>query len=225
MVVALDTPLAKSLVKESWPLILSGVTIMIYMRIDQIMLGEMVGNQAVGIYSAATRISEIWYFIPMAVVSSVSPAIFAAKQNSETLYVKRIKQLLRLMVLISLVIALPMSFLSGTIITILFGNGYAEAGQVLAIHIWASLFVFMGVATSPWFIAEGLTHLSLRRTLMGAITNVVLNLFLIPAYAGIGAAIATVISQAFASFFSNLTHAKTRNLFLIQLQSLLIYKK
>ncbi len=57
-----STPLAKSLVKESWPLILSGVTIMIYMRIDQIMLGEMVGNQAVGIYSAATRISEIWYW-------------------------------------------------------------------------------------------------------------------------------------------------------------------
>lgn len=215
---------AKTLLKDSWPLILSGVTIMIYMRIDQIMLGQMIGDSAVGIYSAATRISEVWYFIPTAVASSVSPAIFAAKDSSEKLYYQRIKQLLRLMVLISLAIALPMSLLSGTIITMLFGNGYAEAGQVLAIHIWASLFVFMGVATSPWFIAEGLTHFALRITLIGAIINVVLNIFLIPAYAGVGAAIATVISQAFASFFSNFTHAKTRKIFFIQLQSLVFYK-
>jgi polysaccharide transporter, PST family len=218
-----DFKLAKALLKESWPLMLSGLTIMIYMRIDQIMLGEMVGDKAVGLYSAATRISEVWYFIPMAISSSVAPSIFAAKEVSEELYYQRIKKLLRCLTLISIVVALPMSFLSTTMITLLFGNSYAAAGQVLAIHIWASLFVFMGVATSSWFIAEGLTHLSLRRTLIGAITNVVLNLLLIPAYAGVGAAIATVISQAVASFFTNATHSKTRQIFTIQLKSLLPY--
>ncbi|MFM6199420.1 MAG: flippase, partial [Dolichospermum sp.] len=102
-------PLAKTLLKESWPLILSGLTIMIYMRIDQIMLGQMVGDKAVGLYSAATRISEVWYFIPMAMASSVSPAIYAAKEVSESLYYRRIKQLIRMLVLISLVISVPMS--------------------------------------------------------------------------------------------------------------------
>ncbi|MDZ8078792.1 MAG: flippase [Nostoc sp. DcaGUA01] len=214
-------PVAKTLLKDSWPLILSGMTIMIYMKIDQIMLGEMIGDSAVGIYSAASRISEVWYFIPTAVVSSVSPTIYAAKQTSEALYYQRIKQLLRLMVVISVAIALPMSFLSGSIITILFGNTYAAAGQVLAIHIWASLFVFMGVATSPWFIAEGLTHLSLNRTLLGAIINIALNFLLIPQYAGVGAAIATVISQSFATFFSHAIHPRTRKIFKLQLKSLL----
>ncbi|WP_414568904.1 flippase [Nostoc sp. CCY 9925] len=212
---------AKALLKDSWPLILSSMSIIIYMKIDQIMLGEMIGNTAVGIYSAASRISEVWYFIPTAIVSSVSPTIYAAKQTSEALYYQRIKQLLRLMVVISLLIALPMSFLSGSIITMLFGNGYLAAGQVLAIHIWASLFVFMGVATSPWFIGEGLTHLSLNRTLLGAIMNIWLNFLLIPKYGGVGAAIATVISQSFATFFSHAFHPKTRKIFQMQIKSLL----
>ncbi|BAZ84803.1 flippase [Dolichospermum compactum] len=214
-------PLAKTLLKESWPLILSGVTIMIYMRIDQIMLGQMVGDKAVGLYSAATRISEVWYFIPTAIVSSVAPTIYAAKEVSEALYYQRIKQLIRMLVLISLVISVPMSLMSFKLITILFGNGYAEAGKILAIHIWASLFVFMGVATSPWFIAEGLTEFSFHRTLIGAVVNVVLNFLLIPSYGGIGAAIATVISQAFAAFFSNATHPKTRKLFYLQIKCLI----
>jgi polysaccharide transporter, PST family len=214
-------PVAKALLKDSWPLILSGVTIMIYMKIDQIMLGQMIGNNAVGIYSAASRISEVWYFIPTAIVSSVSPTIFAAKQTNEALYYQRLKQLLRLMALISVAIALPMSFLSESIIMLLFGDGYAASGPILAIHIWASFFVFMGMATSPWFITENLTHLSLGRTFIGAIINVLLNLLLIPRYGGIGAATATVISQAFASFFSNAFHGKTRKIFKLQIQSIL----
>ena len=213
-------PLAKTLLKESWPLILSGLAIMIYMRIDQIMLGQMVGDKAVGLYSAATRISEVWYFIPMAITSSVSPAIYAAKEVSEALYYQRIEQLLRLLSLLAIVVAVPMSFLSGTIITILFGESYQASASILSIHIWASLFVFTGVGTSSWFIAEVLTQFALRRTIIGAITNVILNIFFIPAYGGVGAAIATVISQAFASFLSNATHPKTRKIFNLQVKSL-----
>ena len=216
-----SSPLAKTLLKESWPLILSGFSIMIYMKIDQIMLGEMIGNKSVGIYSAAARISEVWYFIPMAIASSVAPSIYAAKEIGEAIYYRRIKQLLRLLVLISILIAVPMSFISGTLITTLFGNNYAEAGNILAIHIWSSIFVFMGLGTSSWFIAEGLTVFSLRRTLIGAITNIVLNFILIPGYGGVGAAIATVISQAFASFLSNATHPKTRKIFNLQVKSLI----
>jgi PST family polysaccharide transporter len=217
-----SSPLAKTLLKESWPLILSGLTVMIYMRIDQIMLGQMVGDKAVGLYSAATRISEVWYFIPVAIASSVSPAIYAAKEVSEALYYQRIKQLIRMLVLISLVISVPMSLMSGKLITILFGNGYAEAGKILAIHIWASLFVFMGVATSPWFIAEGLTEFSFHRTLIGAVVNVVLNFLLIPSYGGIGAAIATVIAYAIAAFLANGLNSKTHRIFIIQLKSLIL---
>jgi PST family polysaccharide transporter len=212
---------AKTLLKESLPLIFSGFAILIFMKIDQIMLGQMIGDTEVGIYSAAVRISEIWYFIPTTVVSSVGPSIYAAKEQSETLYYKRIRQLLRLMAFISIAISIPMTFLSGNIIMAMFGSGYAEAGPILAVHIWTSLFVFMGVATSPWFIAEGLNHVSLGKTLLGAILNIILNLLLIPKYAGLGAAIATIISQAVAAFLSNGLDKRTQKLFKLQIQSIL----
>ncbi|MDZ8134015.1 MAG: flippase [Nostoc sp. DedQUE04] len=216
---------AKTLLKESLPLIFSGFAIMIFMRIDQVMLGQMIGDSEVGVYSAAVRISEIWYFIPGAIVSSVAPAIYAAKEKSESLYYQRIGQLFSLMTCISLAIALPMSFLSDKIIIVMFGSGYADAGAILAVHIWTSLFVFMGLATSPWFIAEGLNHVSLGKTLFGAILNIILNLLLIPKYAGLGAAIATIISQAAAAFICNAFDSRTQKLFKIQVRSLIHFYK
>ncbi|MEH2267757.1 MAG: flippase [Nostoc sp.] len=216
---------AKTLLKESLPLIFSGFAIMIFMRIDQVMLGQMIGDSEVGVYSAAVRVSEIWYFIPGAIVSSVAPAIYAAKEKSESLYYQRIGQLLSLMTCISLAIALPMSFLSDKIIMVMFGSGYADAGAILAVHIWTSLFVFMGLATSPWFIAEGLNHVSLGKTLFGAILNIILNLLLIPKYSGLGAAIATIISQAAAAFVCNAFDSRTQKIFKIQVRSLLPFYK
>jgi polysaccharide transporter, PST family len=216
---------AKTLLKESLPLIFSGFAIMIFMRIDQVMLGQMIGDSEVGVYSAAVRVSEIWYFIPGAIVSSVAPAIYAAKEKSESLYYQRIGQLFSLMTCISLAIALPMSFLSDKIIMVMFGSGYAEAGRILAVHIWTSLFVFMGLATSPWFIAEGLNHVSLGKTLFGAILNIILNLLLIPKYSGLGAAIATIISQAAAAFICNAFDSRTQKIFKIQVRSLIPFYK
>ncbi|KST65814.1 flippase [Mastigocoleus testarum] len=212
---------AQGLLKESWSLILSGLTIIIYMKIDQIMLGQIVGNGAVGIYSAAAKMSEVWYFIPTAISSSVAPKLYKFKEESETIYYRRLKQLIKLLVVLALVIALPMTFISGSLITLLFGKSYIAAGSILAIHVWACIFVFMGIASSPWFVAEGLTHFSLRRTLAGAIINIILNFLLIPKYGGVGAAIATVISQAVASFLGNAMHPQTRKLFWIQIASFL----
>ena len=216
---------AKNLLRESFPLIFSGFAILIFMKIDQIMLGQMQGDNEVGIYSAAVRVSELWYFIPTAIVSSVSPSIYAAKEKSERHYYKRIGQLLRLLTYISLAIAIPMTFLSENVILIMFKEEYIAAAPILAVHIWASVFVFMGVATLPWFIAEGLNHISLGKTLLGAILNIILNFLLIPEYGGLGAAIATISSQAAAAFFSNAVDKRTRKLFKIQLQSFLPFYK
>lgn len=212
--------LAKSLLKEGFPLLLSGFTIMIYMRIDQIMLGQMVGDQAVGIYSAATRLSEAWYFVPTVIISSVSPALYKARDRSKTDYYRYIGRLLRLMNAIAVAVAVPITVLAPQVIQFCYGTAYLEASSVLVIHIWAAVFVFMGVTTLPYFIAEGLTDLTFQRTLMGAIINVVLNFFLIPRYQGVGAAVATVISQAIASYFSHAFHPKTRKLFWLQTRSL-----
>lgn len=211
---------AHELLKDSWPLILAGLAVTIYMTIDQIMLGQMLGDEAVGIYSAAVRVSEVWYFIPMSIVASVFPAIIAAKKQSEALYNQRLQQLYDLMVILSLVIAIPMTFLSDWLIGFLFGSAYQQAGAVLAIHIWASVFVFLGVASAKWFIVEDLQMLSLQRTALGAIVNVALNFFLIPMFGIIGAAWATVVSYSIAGLFYDLLQIQTRRMFSMKLKSL-----
>jgi O-antigen/teichoic acid export membrane protein len=210
---------AKTLLADSWPLLLSGIAMMIYMKIDQIMLGQMIGDEAVGIYSAAVRVSEVWYFVPMAIVASVFPAIFEAKKRSEKLYYERLQRLYDLMVWLAIAVALPMSFLSTTIVTILFGDAYSQAGTVLSIHIWAAVFVFLGVASGKWFLAENRQLLSLQRTMLGAMTNIILNLLLITKFGVLGAAWSTVFSYAIAAMFSDLAQIDTRRMFIMKINA------
>ena len=210
---------AKTLLSDSWPLLLSGVTIIIYMKIDQIMLGQMIGDDAVGIYSAAVRISEVWYFVPMMIVASVFPSILEAKKNGKAHYNRRLQHLYALMVWLSVAIALPMTFLSTTVVVALFGPAYAESGPVLAVHIWSSVFVFLGVASSQWFIAEGRQILSFQRSLLGAIVNILLNLLLIPKFGAIGAAYATILSYAVAALFFDLIQTETRHMFFMKINA------
>ena len=202
--------IAKQLLKDSWPLIFSGLVIMIYMRIDQIMIKEMLGERDVGLFSAAVRLSEVWYFIPVIISTSLFPSIVNAKKISDKLYDTRLRRLYTFMIWLAIMIALPMTFLSNWLVTLLYGEAYREAGQILMIHIWAGVFVFMGVSSSKWFISEGLQrHLTIN-TVAGAIMNILLNIFLIPKYGIYGAAIATVMSQALASYFMNILFKRTR---------------
>ena len=211
---------AQILLRDSWPLVLASVSIMIYMKIDQIMLGQMVGNQAVGIFSAATRISEVWYFIPMVVVSSVFPAILNAKKQSQDLYEKRLQRLYALMVWISVAVAIPMTFLAIPLIEILYGKAYIESGVILSIHIWASIFVFLGVASGRWMLAENRQILSLQRSFFGMIINVALNFLLIPLYGAVGAAVATVVAQFSVGMLFDVIQKETRPMFFMKIKAL-----
>lgn len=206
------------LLKQGWPLILSGMAIMIYMRIDTVMLKVMQGDAAAGLYAAATRISEVWYFVPAAIVSSVSPAIMRSKVNP-SLYYNRLRSLFSLMILTSVSIGSCIALASHWIVNHLYSNTYAAAAPILAIHIWASVFVFLGVAQSPFDLSENLLRLSLYRTVAGAVVNVVLNCLLIPRYSALGAAIATVLSYAVSAFIANAFDARTRPIFFLQLRS------
>jgi PST family polysaccharide transporter len=183
-----------------------------------VMLKLMQGDRAVGIYSTASRISEVWYFIPTAIVSSVSPAIIRVKDNP-VVYYGRIGKLFSLMTLIAVFIGSGIALSAHWIIHTLYSDEFSAAAPVLAVHIWASVFVFLGVAQGPWNISEDLMKLGLYRTLAGAVTNILLNLLLIPMYSSMGAAIATVISYAIAGIFANAFDARTRPIFILQLRS------
>jgi len=211
-----DRVVAKQLLGDSWPLIFSGLVVMIYMRIDQIMIKEMMGNRAVGIYSVAVRLSEVWYFVPMVITASVFPSIVNAKKKNEALYYARLQRLYSLMVAIAVAVAVPTTFIGDWLVVSLYGEEYRLAGDVLKINIWAGIFVFLGVASGSWLANENLQYLDFFRTFSGAVANVLLNLVLIPAHGLIGAAVATVISYMIAGFLFDVFNGRTRQLFLMK---------
>lgn len=193
---------AKQLLKDSYPLVFSGFAIVIYMKIDQIMLGQMLGDEAVGIYSAAVRISELWYFIPTAIASSITPTIIGLKQSNPERYYQNLQTAFNGMAMLAYLISISVSFLSPLIISVLYGKAYIDSAFVLVAHVWASVFVFLGMIRGIWLVAENQPMLYCQTTFLGAIVNVVLNLLLIPKYSGLGAAIATVIAYAVSVLFS-----------------------
>ena len=213
---------AKSLLKDCWPLIFAGLMLMVYNRIDQVMIGQMLGNRSVGIYSVAVKLSEFWYVFPTLVLNSVLPTIVEAKKSGEAFYYRRLQKVFDLMAIISLVFVLPLLLFSKQIIIQLYGLAYAEAGAVLAVYVLSGIFVFIGHVRESWITVENITRFSLYSTAIGAIVNIVLNYLLIPRYGNLGAAYATLIALFVASYLINLFHSKTRSIFIMQTKSLFL---
>lgn len=190
---------AKNLLNDSWPLIFSGIVTMIYMRIDQVMIGQMTGVKEVGFYSAAVRLAEAWYFIPMAVAASVFPGIVAAKAISDELFYQRLQYLYNVMAFLAYAVALPVTFFADDVIVLLFGSEYKSAGPMLTGLIWTCLFVNLGVARSSFLTAMNWTRIHFLTVLAGCIINIILNYLLIPIYGGMGAVVASFVSYWFAA--------------------------
>lgn len=190
---------ALRLFKDSWPLMLSGVVIAIYLRVDQVMLGQMVGNDEVGIYSVAVRLAEVWLFIPTAIYWSVFPSIVEAKAQSDELFHERLQKLYNFMALSSFGIAFPVMLIAQWLVPALFGAAYAEAGPLLAVLIWANLFVSLEIARSSFLTVMNWTRLYLVTVSLGCVLNIALNYYLIPIYGGMGAVIASLAAYWFAA--------------------------
>jgi len=195
-----NNSLAKKLLHYSWPLIVSGIMVSLFMKIDQIMLQNMEGVKEAGAYATVASLSEAWNFVPIVVVSSLFPAILNAKRDDPERYRKRIQHLYDLMVYLSVPVAIVVSF-AAPVIYKLYKPEYAYAAPVLSVHIWSGIFVFLGAASSQYLIAENFNKLTFVRTGAGAFVNILLNLILIPRMGMMGAAIATLVGYASATFF------------------------
>jgi len=190
--------MAMALLRDSWPLMFTDIVILIYMRVDKIMIGELAGNAELGIYAVAALLAEALYFIPTAVTSSAFPSIVGAKGISEELFYERLQQFYNLMALLGYGVALPVTFLAGWGVPLLFGASYGKAGSMLVGLVWAGVFINLTMARNYYLTAMNWTRLHFVTDFMGCMLNVSLNLFLIPRYGGMGAVIASCISYWFA---------------------------
>ena len=213
---------AKRLLNDSWPLIFAGVFSMLFLHIDKAMLGAMAGDEPVGLYSAAVKVSTIFYFIPVAIKKSSYPIIINSYEKDVKTFESRILKILTFMALISYLIALFIAINSSHIVNIMFGLDYAKTAEILFIHIFSCIFVFSGLIRGPWVIVKNITKFVLVTNLIGAIINISLNTIMIPKYGGIGAAWATLISYAIAYFFVNCLYSHTIRFFFLQIQAFLL---
>lgn len=210
---------AKELFRQGWLVYLGSIFAVVYLKVDQIMLKWFEGPDSVGIYAVAVQLSEAWYFFPAAIVTSFFPKLIKLRDENSLEFERRFQQLLDLLFFLALAVALVMTLISEFIILLFFGEHYLGSADVLVVHIWAALFIFMRAAFSKWILIENFLVFSLLTQGAGAFINVLLNYFMIPIFGVTGAAYATLLSYAFASFFSLAFYPKTRPVFFMMVKS------
>ena len=217
-----DLNTARELLKHSWPLLLSGATGIIYMRIDQVMIKAMLGNTEVGYYAVAVRLSELWYFFPTIISTTLLPAVIRSRKVSEIHYMNRLQKYYTFMIWTSILLCVAMNAVSYHLVTILYGEEYAPAVIVLIIYMWELVIMCMGVPFGNWIIAENMQIYSIVFSVSGAIVNVVLNYFLIKEIGINGAAVATVIAPLSAFITVGCLNQKTRRQLLMVIKAFLL---
>jgi len=211
----------RRLARESTPLVIAAVAVGLYMHIDQLMLGWLSDSRQLGLYASAVRISEFTYFIPLALVTSATPALLRLRSESREQYLAQLQVLFCYLALAALVLTVVVVVGAPFLVKLAFGHDFADAAPILAVHVATTVFVYLGVAESIWNIGESQQVLAMVKTIGGAVLNIVLNLFLLPTFGGLGAAWASLVAYAAATLLANALHPRTRPLLQLEIRSLM----
>jgi O-antigen/teichoic acid export membrane protein len=188
-----DFSVCKDLINKSYPLLISSIFAFVYLKIDTIMLRFMTTFESVGIYSSAVKFSELLYFFPILIANSFLPILVKNKKNANQLKNTFFK-LFKITLSISLIFIIVLSFFSNFLVELVYGLKYIDASLVIKIHVWSLLFISMNAVCSKLIIIENKQIFFIKISFVGALLNIILNIFLIP-YAGIyGAAYSTLFS-------------------------------
>ncbi|MCO4799521.1 MAG: flippase [Colwelliaceae bacterium] len=198
-----DKSLFKPLLKSAWPMMLSALAIVLYMRVDQIMIKNMLGAHELGLYSAGTRIYEGWIMIFSIISVSLLPMIVKLKDSSLEHYEKRLSQLFTLLFWMAMFGAVFATLYGEEIIYLAFGDEFTQAKTVFVLVMWSASFAAIGSLTARYLVVEGMEKKIALRTIVALIVNVLLNFILIPLYGIDGAAIATLIAIIIGNYLIN----------------------
>jgi PST family polysaccharide transporter len=209
---------AKRLLSESWPFLLSGFSVIVYMRIDQIMIRQALGLENLGIYAAVLPFATIWQVIPVSLNLSLAPFVARLKAQDEGNYWRALQKIFKIYALIGWVACLLTIAFGQLLVSTFYGKDYQEGVIVLSIYVFTNLFINMGMAQGLWIINEKKSLIGLVNSLFGAIVCAIGNYYLIPLYGIVGAAIVAVLAQIVSTILTNLYFS--RRIFLMQVQSL-----
>lgn len=205
---------SKAMLKESWPYMISGLSIIIYMRIDQIMIKNILDATALGLYAAIMPISGIWNVIPVAICTSIAPFLARKKIQGERQFDDALLKVFRVFLMLSVFISVLILLFSDFLVNLMYGASYQGASKILSVYIFTNIPIFLGVAQGLWLLNKGKPHFALIQTIAGAATSILGNLVLLPILGLMGAAITAVLAQFISAVFINFL--LSRKLFLMQ---------
>lgn len=211
--------IALRLLREAWPLALTGVLTSIYINVDRVLIKQLLGNASAGKYAVVVSISTALSFVPIAFGQSLFPSLVATRSDT-ALYHQRLQQAFDTLLWAAIAVALPITLVAEPLMQRLYGTAYSGAGSALAILIWSAVVTFLGLVTSYWLVAENLQRLYPVRIFASLCTCVALNLVLIPRWGIRGAAVATVSAQFVSSTFVYAFSPRTRLMVTMQLRAL-----
>ncbi len=214
---------AKYLLNRSMPFVLSSLLILTYMKVDQILIKNLLDNKQLGIFSASIRLVEIFYFIPMVIQSTLFPSIFKEIKNPK-LFQEKLYNLYSIFIIISYIIIFSITLLSGFVIRHLYGLQYIDAKKPLLIFAWTFLFMSLGVARNIFIYSKGLNKINIYISLVGLFSNLILNYILIPKFGISGSAAASLISQFLTSYISSIFFKELHENFKIATKALYMPK-
>jgi len=199
------------LLRESWPLAVSGLAIYTQAYFDQLVIGSSLGAGELGQYAAAMRLVVVFAFVPSVVMIVAAPEITRAKRDDETLYQRRLHSLYRLMFLLFLATAVPLMVLGPMVTRLLYGVSYAGAAALLPWLAFRLFFTNLGVARSAFITNEGLFRFALLTAVVGAVVNVLLNLVLVPQWGARGAIVSSFVSFGVTTFALEAFQSRARS--------------
>ena len=185
---------AKELFKSSYHFILAGLMVSIYGSTDKFMLKQLLNEAEVGYYSTAVSLCNTWVFLLTAIIDSLYPVILQSFNNKE-LFERKNKQLYSIVFYISVSVSILFSVLATPVVRILYGKAYIAAAAPLRIITWYTAFSYLWVARNAWIVSYNKQNYLKYLYIGAAITNVVLNVIMIPLWGASGAAFASLLTQ------------------------------
>lgn len=203
--------MGKEVLTGSYHFIISGLMVGVYSQMDKIMIGKMISDVDVGLYTTALGICSMWIFVPTAIINSFQSRIYELKQaGDEKGYLDRLMKLYSIIIWLSLFVSVIIALCSNMVVNVLYGEKYSGAADILRVAIWSEVFSMIGTMRGVWIVNEGKQKYVKYYLGCGALVNLFLNFILIPLCGGVGAAVATLVTQIVTSLGAPLLFKETR---------------
>jgi O-antigen/teichoic acid export membrane protein len=196
--IEVDLDFWKPTIKEALPLSVTSIFSMMVFRVDTVILSIMKGAEAVGFYNAAYRLMEALIFFPAVYTTSIFPVFSALYVSSQKPLKAAYEKSFKYLTILSLPIAVGTTLLADQIILLIFKSTYIPSILTLQIVIWVLPFTFVNYILGSLLTSMNRQYTVLKITITCLVLNVGMNVILIPLYSYLGAAIVTVITDAFS---------------------------